>query len=130
MTQPTLIGLHSNEYSQEFYYYPSAVILDRCLESWNTYLIKYLFELKGRFKSKSFQYDYRNKWIKNIHKAYYANVSVDLMEENVIQVNVVITINVDVSVYKNKIYVKKIIFGILLPVAVKMEYIDKVLLMI
>ena len=52
------------------------------------------------------------------------------MEENVIQVNVVITINVDVSVYKNKIYVKKIIFGILLPVAAKIEYIDKVLLMI
>ena len=31
--QPTLINLHPNEYSQEFHYYPSAVKLDRCVES-------------------------------------------------------------------------------------------------
>ena len=42
------------------------------------------------------------------------------MEENVIQINCGITINVDVSV-KNAIYVKKIIFTIMLHVAVKME---------
>ena len=42
------------------------------------------------------------------------------MEENVIQINGRITINVDVSV-KNIIYVKKIIFGILLHVVVKMK---------
>ena len=36
-----------------------------------------------------------------------------MMEQNVIQINGRITINVDVSV-KNIIYVKKIIFGILL----------------
>ena len=41
------------------------------------------------------------------------------MEENVIQVNGGININVDVSV-KNVIYVK-LMFGILLHVAVKME---------
>ena len=51
---------------------------------------------------------------------YHANVNVHLMEENVIQINGGITINVDVSV-KNVIYVKKIIFGILLHVVVKME---------
>ena len=28
--QPTLINLHPNEYSQEFYYYPTSVKLDRC----------------------------------------------------------------------------------------------------
>ena len=33
MTQPTLINLHPNEYSQEFHYYPFAVKLDRCVES-------------------------------------------------------------------------------------------------
>ena len=33
MTQPTLINLHPNEYSQEFHYYPLAVKLDRCLGS-------------------------------------------------------------------------------------------------
>ena len=42
------------------------------------------------------------------------------MEENVIHVNNGIMINVDVSV-KSVMYVKKIMFGILLHVAVKME---------
>ena len=41
------------------------------------------------------------------------------MEENVIHINSGIAINVDVSV-KNRIYVKKIIFGILLHVVAKM----------
>ena len=36
MTQPTLINLYSNEYSQEFHYYPFAVKLDRCVGSCNT----------------------------------------------------------------------------------------------
>ena len=36
MTQPTLINLYSNEYSQEFHYYPFAVKLDRCAGSCNT----------------------------------------------------------------------------------------------
>ena len=35
MTQPTLINLHPNEYSQEFHYYPFAVKLDRCVGSCN-----------------------------------------------------------------------------------------------
>ena len=34
--QPTLILLHSNEYSQEFHYYPFSVKLDRCAGSCNT----------------------------------------------------------------------------------------------
>ena len=42
------------------------------------------------------------------------------MVKNVSQINGGITINVDVSV-KNVMYVKKIIFGILLHVVVKME---------
>ena len=36
MIKPTLINLHSNEHSQEFYYYPFAVKLDRCVGSCNT----------------------------------------------------------------------------------------------
>ena len=36
MTQPTLINLHPNEYSQEFHYYPFSVKLDRCVGSYNT----------------------------------------------------------------------------------------------
>ena len=42
------------------------------------------------------------------------------MEENVIQINDGITINVGVNV-KNVMYVKKIMFGILLHVIIKME---------
>ena len=36
MTQHTLINLHSNEYSQQFHYYPFAVKLDTCAECSNT----------------------------------------------------------------------------------------------
>ena len=36
MIQPTLINLHPNEYSQEFQYYPFSVKLDRCAGSCNT----------------------------------------------------------------------------------------------
>ena len=35
MTQPNLINLHPNEYSQEFHYYPFAVKLDGCAGSCN-----------------------------------------------------------------------------------------------
>ena len=42
------------------------------------------------------------------------------MEENIIQSNIMIVINVDVSV-KYVMYVKKIMFGILLHAVVKME---------
>ena len=33
--QPTCMNLHPNEYSQELYYYPFAVKLDRCVGSCN-----------------------------------------------------------------------------------------------
>ena len=36
MTQPTIINLHPNEYSQELHYYPFVVNLDSCLGSCNT----------------------------------------------------------------------------------------------
>ena len=36
MTQPNLINLHPNEYSQELHYYPFAVKFDRCIGSCNT----------------------------------------------------------------------------------------------
>ena len=48
------------------------------------------------------------------------NVNVDLMKKDVIQINDGIVVNVDVSV-KNVMYVKKILFGILLHVIVKMK---------
>ena len=57
---------------------------------------------------------------KHYQSIYHVNENVDLMEENVIQINSRITINVDVGV-NNVMYLKKIIFGILLQVVVKME---------
>ena len=51
---------------------------------------------------------------------YHANINIDLMEENVIQINDGIMRNAKVNV-KNIRYVKKIMFGILLHVIVKME---------
>ena len=36
MIQSTLINLHSNEYSQQFHYYPFLVKLDRCAGSCDT----------------------------------------------------------------------------------------------
>ena len=36
MTQPTLINLHPNEYSQRLRYYPFIVTLHRCVGSCNT----------------------------------------------------------------------------------------------
>ena len=57
---------------------------------------------------------------KTLTKHVHANVNVNLMEKNVIQINGGIMINVDVSV-KIFMYVKKIMFGILLHVIVKME---------
>ena len=36
MTQPTLINLHPNKYSQEFHYYPFVIKLYRCVGSCNT----------------------------------------------------------------------------------------------
>ena len=49
---------------------------------------------------------------------YHANVNANLMVENITQIKCRIKINVDASV-KNIIYVKKILFGILLHVVVK-----------
>ena len=35
-TQPNVINLHPNEYTQELHYYPFAFNLDRCIRSCNT----------------------------------------------------------------------------------------------
>ena len=48
------------------------------------------------------------------------NVNLDLLEEIEIQINAGIMINVNMSV-KNVMYVRKIMFGIMLHVIVKME---------
>ena len=58
-----------------------------------------------------------NKFYQEI---YNANVNINLMEENVIQIKSGITINVELNV-KSRIYEKKIMFGIVLHIVVKMD---------
>ena len=60
---------------------------------------------------------------------YDANVIVNLVEENIIQVKSGKTMNVDVNM-KTIIYVKNTIFGILIHVVVKIESFYQVLSMI
>ena len=73
------------------------------------------------FKSKSVQHNHWNEWIENINiSKYHANVNVISIEKNLIQINGRITRNVDVSV-KNIANVKKVIFGILVLLFLKME---------
>ena len=55
---------------------------------------------------------------KHQQSIFHVNLNVNLMEQNVIQIDCGITINVDMSV-KKFMYVKKIMFGILLHVIVK-----------
>ena len=57
---------------------------------------------------------------KTLTKHISRTANVNLMKQNVSEINGRITINVDVNV-KNIIYLKKIMFGILLHVFVKME---------
>ena len=57
---------------------------------------------------------------KHEQSTYHANVNVNFMEKDVAQINGGMTINVDVS-EKNVMYVKKIIFEILLHVVFKVE---------
>ena len=68
MIQSTLINSHSNEYSQEFHYYPFARKLDGCVGSWNI-----LNDLSNKVwvsnrpedlnLSEFNQHDYTIKWI-------------------------------------------------------------------
>ena len=126
MTQPNPINLHPNEYSQGLRYYPFAVNLDKCVESCNI-----LNDISNRvcvpnkakdLNSHVFNIISRIRESKNINKAYHVNAKINLMVENLTQIKSGITVNVCVSVkfQTNMMCVKKIIFGILLHVAVKM----------
>ena len=119
--QPTLVNVHSNEYSQEVHYYTSSVKLDRCVGTCNN--------LKGlsnkvciSHKTDDLDLNIFNM-ISDINesKILTKHISYDgksnLIEQNVIQISGGKTIIVDVSV-TNIIYVKKNMF---LHVFVKME---------
>ena len=122
--QPTLINLHPNEYSQEFHYYPFAVKLDRCVGSCNA-----LNDLSNKVcipnKTEDLNLSVFNMITginesKPLTKHISCECKCKFDGKNLIEINGGITVNFDVSV-KNIIYAKKIMFGILLHVIVKME---------
>ena len=47
-TQPTIINLHPNEYTQGLRYCPFAINLDRCVISCNTLNDTYVFQTKQK----------------------------------------------------------------------------------
>ena len=121
-TQPSLINLHPNEYTQGLRYGPFAINLDRWVRSCNTLNglsnKAWVPKKNRRFKSKNFQHDYRNKWIENINKHISCELKCKFDECK------------NVKIWKNIMFPKKIIFGVLLHLIVKMVNIYQVLLMI
>ena len=74
MTQPNLIDLDPNEYIEALNDNPFAVNIDRCVRCCNTLsnLLKRVCSKQNRrFKSKHLQYDYGNKWIESVNKAFF-----------------------------------------------------------
>ena len=122
MTQPTLINLHPNEYRQEFHYYPFVVKLDRCVGSCNTLTNKVCVPNKTGDLNRNFfnmiTRIYESKTLTK-HMSCKWKYKFDGRKCN-LDKNGGITINFNVSI-KNIIYVKKIMFGILLHVILKME---------
>ena len=69
--QPTLINLHSNEYNQEFNYYPFLFQLDRCAGSYNILNDVCVPNKTEDLNLSMFNMtDYKNKLIESINKAY------------------------------------------------------------
>ena len=69
----TFVNLHPNKYSQELRYYTFAVNLDRYLGNCNTLDNLYsrvCFPNETKDLNLCFNYDNRNKQIKNIDKIY------------------------------------------------------------
>ena len=101
MTQATLVNLHPNEYSQEFHYYPLAVILDRCVGILILLMIYLMTYLCFPNKTEDLNLSVFNM-ITGINTSTtltkHISDNADLMKENLIQIKGGIMINVDVSV--------------------------------
>ena len=122
-TQPTVIKLQPNEYTQGLRYCPFVVDLDRCVGSCNT-LNDSSNNVCVPNKTEELNLSMFNMVTginesKTLAKHIACKCKCKLMVESVIQIKSRIMINVGANA-KNTIYVKKIIFGILLHVFVKM----------
>ena len=121
--QPILINLHPNEYSQEFAYYLFTFKLDRCVGSCNTLNLSNKVCIQNKTEDLNlslFNMITGRNELKTSKNIFHVSANVNLTEQNVSQINGGIRISVDLNI-KKFIYVKKIMFGILLHVIVKME---------
>ena len=123
--QPTFINLHPNEYCQEIHYYPFTSKLDKCVKTCSALNDLSSYKVCVSNKTEDFNLSMFNMITginesKTLTKLISCKCKCNLMVENVSQINGGITINADVSI-KNIVYGKKIIFGILAHVFVKME---------
>ena len=125
MTQPTLINSYPRKYSQGLRYCPFVVNLDRCARSCNT-----LNDLSNKVcvpnKTEDLNLSLFNmitgiNYSKTSRKHISCKSKCKFDGKNVTRIKIGITTNVGVSgkVQKTVLCVKKIIFGILLHVAVK-----------
>ena len=119
MIQPTLINLHPNENTQGLHYYPFVVNLDKCVGNCNT-----LNDLPNKlcvlYKTEDLNLSIEHQHeLKILAKHISCEYKCKFDGRNVIQVKGGIMINVNKSA-KNIIYVKKIMFGILLHIVAKM----------
>ena len=102
MTQPSLVNLDSNEYSQELHCYASAVNLDRCARSLNTHddlsnkvcIPNETKDLNLHVLNMITEIDESRTLTKHI---YHVNVSVSLKVENVAWIKSGETISAGVS---------------------------------
>ena len=127
MTQPIVSNLHPKEYSQELHYFPFTVSLDRCVGSCNT-INDFSNKVCVLNKTEDLNLSLFNmitginqSKILTKHVSCKCKCKLDGRECNSNQKWNKIGINVDVSVkiWENIIYVKKIIFWILLHVVAK-----------
>ena len=124
MIQLTLINLHLIKYSQEFYYYPFSIKLDRCAESCNTLNdLSYKVCVPNKTEDLNLSVFSMITGI-NKSKVLTKHTSCECKcrfnGRNLVRINGRIIINVDVSV-KNVMYMKRIMFEILLHGIVKIE---------
>ena len=113
--QPILINLHTNEYSQEFDYYPFVVKLDRCAGSCNTINdLSYKASVPNKAEGLNIRVFNMIAGInesKTLQKHISCKCKCKFDGTKLSQINGGILINVDVRA-KN-IYVKNNMFGIL-----------------
>ena len=122
--QPIFINLNPNEYSQELHYYQFVVKLDNCSGNCSTpndssYRVC-VPNKTGDLNLHVFNMITAKNESKTLTKNISCKCNCRFDGKNVSQMNAEITINVCVSV-KNAMYVKKIVFGILLHIVGKIE---------